>query len=117
MGKPMNEPIRYAVVGLGRSGWNIHVEQLRGRSDAKIVAVVDPRLKVHGLEGLRVIDASIFPDNITGNTNAASIMTGWKGAELRHYQALGSTADEIWTLPDGRHDGSEERRHSPRHPM
>ncbi len=44
--------------------------------------VVDPRLKVHGLEGLRVIDASIFPANITGNTNAASIMTGWKGAEL-----------------------------------
>ncbi|RWM21113.1 MAG: choline dehydrogenase [Mesorhizobium sp.] len=45
-------------------------------------AVVDPRLRVHGLAGLRVIDASIFPDNITGNTNAASIMTGWKGAEL-----------------------------------
>ncbi|MER9632925.1 GMC family oxidoreductase N-terminal domain-containing protein [Mesorhizobium sp. M0228] len=45
-------------------------------------AVVDPRLKVHGLEALRVIDASIFPDNITGNTNAAAIMTGWKGAEL-----------------------------------
>ncbi|MET2830730.1 GMC family oxidoreductase [Mesorhizobium shangrilense] len=45
-------------------------------------AVVDPHLKVHGLEGLRVIDASIFPDNITGNTNAASVMTGWKGAEL-----------------------------------
>ena len=45
-------------------------------------AVVDPRLKVHGLEALRVIDASIFPDNITGNTNAASILTGWKGADL-----------------------------------
>ncbi|PBC03584.1 GMC family oxidoreductase N-terminal domain-containing protein [Mesorhizobium sp. WSM3860] len=45
-------------------------------------AVVDPRLRVHGLEGLRVIDASIFPDNITGNTNAAAILTGWKGAEL-----------------------------------
>jgi len=45
-------------------------------------AVVDPRLKVHGIESLRVIDASIFPDNISGNTNAASIMTGWKGAEL-----------------------------------
>ncbi len=45
-------------------------------------SVVDPRLKVHGLSGLRVIDASIFPDNITGNTNAASILTGWKGAEL-----------------------------------
>ncbi|MER9237635.1 GMC family oxidoreductase N-terminal domain-containing protein [Mesorhizobium sp. M0633] len=45
-------------------------------------AVVDPRLKVHGIQTLRVIDASIFPDNITGNTNAAAIMTGWKGAEL-----------------------------------
>ena len=45
-------------------------------------AVVDPRLKVHGIDGLRVIDASIFPANITGNTNAASIMTGWKGAEM-----------------------------------
>jgi choline dehydrogenase len=37
---------------------------------------------VHGLSGLRIIDASIFPDNISGNTNAASIMTGWKGAEM-----------------------------------
>jgi choline dehydrogenase len=45
-------------------------------------AVVDPRLRVHGISGLRVIDASIFPDNISGNTNAASIMTGWKGAEM-----------------------------------
>src|SRR4051794_39457655 len=35
-------PIRYAVVGLGRAGWNIHVHQLRGRADATIVAVVDP---------------------------------------------------------------------------
>ncbi|KQZ87123.1 choline dehydrogenase [Mesorhizobium sp. Root157] len=45
-------------------------------------SVVDPRLRVHGLSGLRVIDASIFPDNVTGNTNAASIMTGWKGATM-----------------------------------
>jgi len=45
-------------------------------------AVVDARLRVHGLEALRVIDASIFPDNVTGNTNAASILTGWKGADL-----------------------------------
>ncbi|MBZ9823433.1 GMC family oxidoreductase [Mesorhizobium sp. CA4] len=45
-------------------------------------AVVDPRLRVHGLDGLRVIDTSIFPDNITGNTNAAAILTGWKGADL-----------------------------------
>ena len=45
-------------------------------------SVVDPRLRVHGIAGLRVIDASIFPDNITGNTNAAAIMTGWKGAGM-----------------------------------
>jgi choline dehydrogenase len=44
--------------------------------------VVDPQLKVHGLSSLRIIDASIFPGNVTGNTNAASIMTGWKGADL-----------------------------------
>lgn len=45
-------------------------------------SVVDSRLKVHGIEGLRVIDASIFPTLITGNTNAAAIATGWKGASL-----------------------------------
>ena len=38
----MEQVIRYAVVGLGRAGWGIHVHQLRGRSDARIVAVVDP---------------------------------------------------------------------------
>ena len=45
-------------------------------------AVVDPRLAVHGLTGLRVIDASVFPKNINGNINAASIMVGWKGAAM-----------------------------------
>jgi choline dehydrogenase len=65
-----------------RSGTVYHpVSTCRMGPDASR-AVVDPRLKVHGLDGLRVIDASIFPDNITGNTNAASILTGWKGADL-----------------------------------
>ncbi|TPI65417.1 choline dehydrogenase [Mesorhizobium sp. B3-1-3] len=65
-----------------RSGTVYHpVSTCRMGPDASR-AVVDPRLKVHGLDALRVIDASIFPDNITGNTNAASILTGWKGADL-----------------------------------
>ncbi len=45
-------------------------------------AVVDSRLRVHGVAGLRVIDASAFPNLIAGNTNAPAMMLGWKGADL-----------------------------------
>jgi choline dehydrogenase len=45
-------------------------------------AVVDARLRVHGLSGLRVVDASIFPVITSGNTNAPAIMVGEKGAKL-----------------------------------
>jgi choline dehydrogenase len=43
-------------------------------------AVVDPRLRVHGVAGLRVIDASVMPTITTGNTNAPSALIGEKGA-------------------------------------
>lgn len=45
-------------------------------------SVVNDKLQVHGIKGLRVIDASIIPKIISANTNAASIMIGEKGAEL-----------------------------------
>ena len=45
-------------------------------------SVVDARLRVHGLQGLRVCDASVFPNLIAGNTNAPAMMVGWRGADI-----------------------------------
>ena len=46
------------------------------------VDVVDARLRVHGAENLRVVDASVFPTVTSGNTNAPAMMVGEKGADL-----------------------------------
>jgi choline dehydrogenase len=51
-------------------------------SDTHEQAVVDSKLRVHGIEGLRVIDASIMPTIVGGNTNAPTIMIAERGADL-----------------------------------
>ena len=46
------------------------------------LSVVDTELRVHGIDGLRVIDASVMPTVISGNTNAATIMIAEKTSDL-----------------------------------
>lgn len=63
----------------GQTSWH-PISTCRMGSDDQ--AVVDSELRVHGVDGLRVIDASIMPTMASSNTNAPAIMIGEKGADL-----------------------------------
>jgi choline dehydrogenase len=65
-----------------RSGTVYHPSCTLRMGTDPATSVLDPRLRVRGVDGLRVIDASSFPTLIGGNTNAPTIMTGWRGAEM-----------------------------------
>ncbi|SPH23690.1 Alcohol dehydrogenase [acceptor] [Defluviimonas aquaemixtae] len=64
-----------------RSGTVFHPSCTVRMGSDPAASAVDPNLKVRGVEGLRVCDASVFPTLIGGNTNAPSILVGWLGAE------------------------------------
>jgi choline dehydrogenase len=67
---------------ISRMTGSYHHQVGTARMGTDNMAVVDPQLRVRGLSGLRVIDASVMPVIPTGNTNAPSIMIGEKAADM-----------------------------------
>lgn len=76
---PSDEQIIDVVARIGQTLYHPTSTCAMGTGEG---SVVDPELKVHGVEGLRVVDASVMPRVPRGNTNAPTIMIGEKAADL-----------------------------------
>ena len=64
------------------------------------MAVVDPECRVRGLDGLRVVDSSIFPTIPNGNLNAPTIMVAERASDLIRGKASLHEEAPIWQAPD-----------------
>ena len=94
--RPLADIITEEIIpGSDISGDEAQLADFRARADTvyhptstcmmgpdSITSVVDPHLRVHGMDGLRVIDASVFPTITSGNTNAPTVMVAEKGAAM-----------------------------------
>jgi choline dehydrogenase len=94
--KPLSDIITEELVpGAQLQGDEALLEDFRKRADTvyhptstcmmgvdAATSVVDSRLRVHGVQGLRVVDASVFPTITSGNINAPTVMVAEKGAEM-----------------------------------
>lgn len=72
-----------------RGGTDLHPVGTCAMGPDELASVVDPRLRVHGIDGLRVVDCSVMPRITSGNTNAPAIMMGEKLADMLLQEARG----------------------------
>ena len=63
-------------------------------------SVTDSKLKVHGVDGLRVVDASIMPATVSGNTNAPTVMIAEVASDLIIKEWAEKVSDKISTKPE-----------------
>jgi choline dehydrogenase-like flavoprotein len=99
------------VAYIRAEAYTVHHPVSTCRMGVDSMAVVDPQLRVAGIEGLRVADASVFPSIIGGNTNAAVVMIAEKAADMiLGRPALPPATIETRQPEEPSHDGIAERR-------